>query len=158
MNKDSQPTAGAEPDHEENKLIAQRREKLALIRDQRQAFPNTFSRQDLAANLLAQYDALDAEQLAEKAVKTRVAGRIMRQRGPFTVIQDDSGQIQLYMNNKSFAEEQAAELKSLDLGDIIGVSGEIFKTQKGELTIRVSEFELLTKALRPLPDKHKGLT
>ncbi|GAB5498822.1 MAG: lysine--tRNA ligase [Pseudohongiellaceae bacterium] len=158
MDKDSHPTAGAEPDHEENKLIAQRREKLALIRDQRQAFPNTFSRQDLAANLLAQYAALDADQLAEKAVKTRVAGRIMRQRGPFTVIQDDSGQIQLYMNNKSFADEQAAELKSLDLGDIIGVSGEVFKTQKGELTIRVAEFELLTKALRPLPDKHKGLT
>jgi len=158
MNDKPEAMSDSEPDHEENKLIVQRREKLAAIRAQRQAFPNSFARQDWAADLLAEYDSLETEQLAEKAVQTRVAGRIMRQRGPFTVIQDDSGQIQLYMNNKSFPDERAAELKSLDLGDIIGVSGEVFKTQKGELTIRVADFQLLTKALRPLPDKHKGLT
>jgi len=79
-------------------------------------------------------------------------------RGPFTVIQDGSGQVQLYLNNKLFSEQQAEELKALDLGDIIGVEGEVFKTGKGELTIRVATFRLLSKSLRPLPDKHKGLT
>ena len=71
MNKDSQASPGSELDHEENKLIAQRREKLALIRDQRQAFPNTFKRQDLAADLLASYDSLAAEELAKQAVQTK---------------------------------------------------------------------------------------
>ncbi len=143
---------------EENRLVALRREKLAEIRDQRQAFPNDFERQHLAAELIDKFAEADAESLKETAYQAQVAGRIMRQRGPFTVIQDGSAQIQLYINNKSFPDALAAELKSLDLGDIIGVSGEVFKTQKGELSIRVAEFKLLTKALRPLPDKHKGLT
>ena len=82
----------------------------------------------------------------------------MRMRGPFVVIKDASGQIQLYMNNKSFSKDLALELKSLDLGDIIGVKGEVFKTGKDELTVRVAGFELLTKSLRPLPDKYRGLT
>lgn len=144
--------------HDENKLIALRRDKLDAIRQQRQAFPNDFERHSLAAELDERFAEQDAEALKEQAFVTSVAGRIVRQRGPFMVIQDVSGQIQLYMNNKSFPEAQAAELKALDLGDIIGVQGEIFKTQKGELTLRVSSFRLLTKSLRPLPDKYKGLT
>lgn len=158
QNSENQHAPSNEHAQEENRLIALRREKLAEIRRQRQAFPNDFQRQDSAADLIDQFDQASAEELKDKAVQVRVAGRIMRQRGPFTVIQDGSGQIQLYMNNKSFPEEQAAQLKALDLGDIIGVSGEVFKTQKGELSIRVAEFQLLTKSLRPLPDKHKGLT
>ena len=87
-----------------------------------------------------------------------VAGRIIRMRGPFIVIQDMTGQIQLYLNIKEFPEDQRAEIKSWDLGDIIGTQGHIFRTDKGELSIRVQEISLLTKSLRPLPDKHKGLT
>ena len=143
---------------EENRLIAQRRDKLTAIRSRRQAFPNDFDREHSAAELIEKYGNASAEELQAIAAQATVAGRIMRQRGPFTVIQDGSGQIQLYLNNKSFADEQAAELKGLDLGDIIGVSGEVFKTQKGELSIRVAQFRLLTKSLRPLPDKHHGLT
>lgn len=159
QSNDNQDTASAsELAHEENRLISQRRDKLAEIRKQRQAFPNDFERKQMAAELTAEFGDADADALKEKAIQATVAGRIMRQRGPFTVIQDGSGQIQLYMNNKSFPEEVTTELKSLDLGDIIGVTGEVFKTQKGELSIRVADFKLLTKSLRPLPDKHKGLT
>lgn len=144
--------------HDENRLIAQRREKLAAIREQGQAFPNDFLRSNEAGELHEHYGDSDAEALKEQAVQTRVAGRIIRQRGPFTVIQDGSGQIQLYMNNKSLPADQVDTLKSLDLGDIIGVTGEVFKTQKGELTVRAASVQLLTKSLRPLPDKYKGLT
>ena len=159
QSKDKQDTASAsELAQEENRLISQRRDKLAEIRKQRQAFPNDFERKHMAAELVAEFGDADADTLKEKAFQATVAGRILRQRGPFTVIQDGSGQIQLYINNKSFSEAVAAELKSLDLGDIVGVTGEVFKTQKGELSIRVAEFSLLTKSLRPLPDKHKGLT
>lgn len=144
--------------HDENKLIAQRREKLAAIRKQRVAFPNDFIRKNSADELISSFADKDKEELETLAVQAQVAGRIIRMRGPFTVIQDGSGQIQLYMNNKSFSDELAEQLKSLDLGDIIGIQGEVFKTGKGELTIRVASFQLLTKSLRPLPDKHKGLT
>ncbi len=143
---------------EENKLVALRREKLAAIREKRQAFPNDFERQNTSAELIADFEEKSAEELKELAHQTKVAGRIIRMRGPFVVIQDGYGQMQLYMNNKQFDDELAAELKGLDLGDIIGAEGEVFRTQKGELTVRVARFRLLTKSLRPLPDKHKGLT
>lgn len=155
MSEDNQQSNSAE---EENKLIAQRREKLAAVREKRQAFPNDFERQNTSIELIESFGEKDTEELASIAQQTKVAGRIVRMRGPFVVIQDGFGQIQLYMNNKQFNEELASELKGLDLGDIIGAVGEVFKTQKGELTVRVSEFRLLTKSLRPLPDKHKGLT
>ncbi len=146
------------PEEDENKLIASRREKLAAIRERRQAFPNDFKRQQNAAELIAAYGDKDGEALKELAATTSLAGRIIRMRGPFVVIQDGHDRMQLYMNNKSFGGELAEELKGLDLGDIIGVEGEVFKTQKGELTVRVSNFSLLTKSLRPLPDKYRGLT
>ncbi|MGB1401950.1 MAG: lysine--tRNA ligase [Pseudohongiellaceae bacterium] len=143
---------------DENKLIAQRREKLHQIRQRREAFPNDFDRTDLSENIHRDYGHQDAQELQAAARRVSVAGRIIRTRGPFVVLQDGYGQMQLYMNNKTFDEVQAAELKALDLGDIVGAEGELFKTQKGELTVRVSGFRLLTKALRPLPDKHKGLS
>ena len=142
----------------ENKLIAQRREKLDAIRSARQAFPNEFVRQHIAEDLHSLCGNKSQKELEKLALETTIAGRIMRMRGPFVVIKDASGQIQLYMNNKSFSKDLALELKSLDLGDIIGVKGEVFKTRKDELTVRVAEFELLTKSLRPLPDKYRGLT
>jgi len=143
---------------DENKLIAQRREKLHQIRQLREAFPNDFDRTDLSENIHREHGHKDAQEFQAAARRVSVAGRIIRTRGPFVVLQDGYGQIQLYMNNKTFDEVQAAELKALDLGDIVGAEGELFKTQKGELTVRVSGFRLLTKALRPLPDKHKGLS
>ena len=143
---------------DENKLIAQRREKLDAIRSVRQAFPNEFVRQHITEDLHSLCGDKSQTDLEKLALETTVAGRIVRMRGPFVVIKDASGQIQLYMNNKSFSKDLALELKSLDLGDIIGVKGEVFKTRKDELTVRVAEFELLTKSLRPLPDKYRGLT
>jgi lysyl-tRNA synthetase, class II len=143
---------------DENKLIAQRREKLADIRKRRVAFPNGFVKEDSAAALTEKFESKSKEELEAVAATAVIAGRIIRMRGPFIVLQDGSGQMQVYINNKSFSEEQGAEIKSFDLGDIVGVNGEMFKTGKGELTLRAAGFELLTKALRPLPDKHKGLT
>ena len=143
---------------DENKLIAQRREKLHQIRQLREAFPNDFDRTDQSEQIHRAHGRKDVQELQAEARRVSVAGRIIRARGPFVVIQDGYGQLQLYMNNKTFDEVQAAELKALDLGDIVGAKGELFKTQRGELTVRVSEFRLLTKALRPLPDKHRGLS
>ncbi|MDP6415121.1 MAG: amino acid--tRNA ligase-related protein, partial [Gammaproteobacteria bacterium] len=145
-------------EHGENKLIALRRDKLREIRSRRQAFPNHFQRLDTAADLHNEFGEKDKSELETLARQTSVAGRIVRMRGLFVVIQDGSGQQQLYMNNKSFTDDLADELKSLDLGDIIGAEGEVFKTGKGELTVRVSNFLLLSKSLRPLPDKYRGLT
>ena len=143
---------------DENKLIAQRREKLHQIRQLREAFPNDFERTDQSEKIHRAHGHKDVQELQAETRRVSVAGRIIRARGPFVVIQDGYGQLQLYMNNKTFDEVQAAELKALDLGDIVGAKGELFKTQRGELTVRVSEFRLLTKALRPLPDKHRGLS
>lgn len=143
---------------DENKLIAQRREKLHQIRQLREAFPNDFDRTDQSEQIHRAHGCKDVQELQAEARRVSVAGRIIRARGPFVVIQDGYGQLQLYMNNKTFDEVQAAEPKALDLGDIVGAKGELFKTQRGELTVRVSEFRLLTKALRPLPDKHRGLS
>ena len=143
---------------DENKLIAQRREKLHQIRQLREAFPNDFDRTDQSEQIHRAHGCKDVQELQAEARRVSVAGRIIRASGPFVVIQDGYGQLQLYMNNKTFDEQQATELKALDLGDIVGAKGELFKTQRGELTVRVSEFRLLTKALRPLPDKHRGLS
>lgn len=147
---------GAEP-HDENKLIAQRREKLQALRAQGVAFPNDFRRDAQAAELHARYAEATKEILEASQPPARVAGRLIRMRGPFMVIQDGSGQIQLYLNHKEYSETQNALNKSLDLGDIIGVSGRVFRTGKGELTVWASELRLLTKSLRPLPDKYHGL-
>ena len=88
----------------------------------------TLRQRRVQKKLIAQYDAKDKEALASEAVQVSVAGRIIRMRGPFTVIQDGAAQMQLYMNNKSLPEELVEEFKALDLGDIIGLEGELFKT------------------------------
>ncbi|MEQ8956178.1 MAG: lysine--tRNA ligase [Gammaproteobacteria bacterium] len=151
-------TDTAEQDHQdENKLIALRREKLDAIRLKRHPFPNDFRREDRAAELIDAYESKSKEELESLAITATVAGRVVRMRGPFTVIQDGDSMLQLYMSNKTLSEDLAEELRHLDLGDIIGASGVMFKTGKDELTLRVNDFRLLTKALRPLPDKHKGL-
>ena len=147
-----------EKQEDENNLIAQRREKLSSIRMKREAFPNAFKKESKAVELVSAYSGKEKIELEELTVQAKVAGRIIRMRGPFVVISDEGTQIQLYMNRKLYSEAMAEELKSLDLGDIIGVKGQVFKTNQDELTVRVEEFELLTKSLRPLPDKYKGLT
>jgi lysyl-tRNA synthetase class 2 len=144
--------------NDENKLIAQRREKLQEIRQKRPAFPNDFRRSAYAHNLHDEFDEISNEEIEAAAKVVSVAGRVIRIRGPFMVLLDGSGQIQLYLNFKQFDEMHLAEIKSWDLGDIVAATGELFKTGKGELSVRVSEIRLLTKSLRPLPDKHKGLT
>ncbi|MGV3590902.1 MAG: lysine--tRNA ligase [Gammaproteobacteria bacterium] len=153
----SEQQQGATEHHDENKLIAQRREKLQALRGQGVAFPNDFRRDALAADLHAHYADATKESLEASQPAARVAGRLIRMRGPFMVLQDGSGQIQLYLNHKEYSEAQNALNKSLDLGDIVGVSGHVFRTGKGELTVWAKELRLLTKSLRPLPDKYHGL-
>ncbi|HGO5854762.1 TPA: lysine--tRNA ligase [Mannheimia haemolytica] len=140
-----------------------RREKLNKIREQGNAFPNTFRRDALAKDLHAQYDAVEGEALKEQNIQVKVAGRIMLKRvmgkASFFTIQDVSGAIQLYVARDNLSDSVYEEKVSLwDLGDIVGVEGTLFKTKTGELTVRCSEVQLLTKSLRPLPDKHHGLT
>jgi lysyl-tRNA synthetase, class II len=142
---------------EENKLIALRRQKLAHIREQGQAFPNAFRRNYFAAELQEKYAAKTKEELEALALHVSVAGRIMLDRGAFIVIEDVSDRIQLYINRKALPEDKLKEIKSWDIGDIIGVSGLLHKSGKGDLYVDIANVELLTKSLRPLPEKHKGL-
>ncbi|MES2624262.1 MAG: lysine--tRNA ligase [Pseudomonadota bacterium] len=148
---------GAEHVQDENKLIAQRREKLHALRAQCNPFPNDFRRDALVDALHGKFAEATKEELEAAQNPVKVAGRLIRMRGPFMVIQDGSGQIQLYLNHKEYNEAQTAVNKGLDLGDIIGIVGHVFRTGKGELTVWAHELRLLTKALRPLPDKYHGL-
>lgn len=139
-----------------------RREKLAALRKKGNAFPNTFRRDALAQDLHQQYDEVDGEALKEQSVEVKVAGRIMTRRimgkATFVTLQDMSGRIQLYIARDNLPEGvYADDVGNWDLGDIVGVKGTLFKTKTNELTVRASEVQLLTKALRPLPDKFHGL-
>jgi len=149
---------------DENKLIAQRREKLAQIRERGIAFPNDFRRNVVAGELHAEYGEKSAEQLEELAVRVRVAGRMMSRRvmgkASFSHLQDMSGKIQLFIQRDSLPEGfyNNTYKKEWDVGDIIGAEGQLFKTKTGELSVRCDELTLLTKSLRPLPEKFHGLT
>ncbi len=143
--------------HEENKLIAERRGKLQQLRQTRNAFPNDFRRTAEAAHLQREYGESSREELEQAGRCYSVAGRLVRDRGAFLVIQDGSGQIQLYINRKVLDAEALDEIKRWDLGDIVGARGPIHKSGKGELYINMEEARLLTKSLRPLPDKYHGL-
>ena len=138
---------------DENKLIAERRAKLSDLREQSDsAFPNDFRPAHKAGKLQAEHGEQSKEELEVLAVEVSVAGRIIRNRGAFMVIQDSSGTIQLYVT-----KEARAFAKSLDLGDIVGVTGALHKSGKGDLYVQMDDYQLLTKALRPLPDKFHGL-
>lgn len=149
------------PEVDENKLIAERRQKLNAIRESGQAFPNDFRRENMAADLHAAHDEAEKEALAELSVSVSVAGRLMGKRimgkASFAQIQDSSGQIQLYVMRDGLAGENYADFKTWDIGDIVGADGELFKTKTGELSVRVSNIRLLTKSLRPLPEKYHGI-
>ena len=142
---------------EENKLIAERRGKLTQLRGKRNAFPNDFRRTAMAGHLQREYGESGKEELEQANREYAVAGRLIRNRGAFLLIQDDSDQIQLYVDRKGLDEEALEEIKGWDLGDIVAASGPIHKSGKGDLYINMREARLLTKALRPLPDKYHGL-
>ncbi|MGM0614906.1 MAG: lysine--tRNA ligase [Pseudomonadota bacterium] len=147
----------------ENHLIAERRTKLAVRRERaaeqgKSAFPNDFRRDSLTLELQQAYGDKDKAALEALDQHASVAGRVMRQRGPFVVIQDVAGQIQLYVDKKGLPAEVLEDIKSWDIGDIVAAHGPVHKSGKGDLYVMMKEAQLLTKSLRPLPDKFHGLT
>ena len=147
---------------DENQIVAERRAKLAALREAGIAFPNDFDRKNLAAELHAGYAELENEQLREQSIEVTVAGRMMLKRvmgkASFATLQDMSGRIQLYIANDIAGTQAHEAFKHYDLGDILGAKGRLFKTRTGELSVEVTEIRLLAKALRPLPEKFHGLT
>jgi lysyl-tRNA synthetase class 2 len=161
-NKNQQTPSSNEADQalsleDENKLIAQRRQKLEAIREKGQAFPNDFRRSVFAAQLQNEHGETSKEELEGLNLEVSVAGRVMLNRGAFLVIEDVSNRIQLYVNRKVLDEEKLKEIKAWDIGDIVGASGLLHKSGKGDLYVNMTKAQLLTKSLRPLPEKHKGL-
>ncbi len=146
----------------DNQIIAERRQKLAALREEGIAFPNDFDRTHHAGQLHAAYDEKTNEELESSLIEVSVAGRMMLKRvmgkAAFATIQDTSGQIQLFVSVDGVGVDKLEAFKHWDLGDILGAKGALFKTRTGELSIKVTELRLLTKALRPMPDKHHGLT
>jgi lysyl-tRNA synthetase class 2 len=147
---------------DENKLIALRREKLAELRQTGLAFPNDFRRDAVAAELHARYGEETAEALEEIAASVKLAGRLMGKRimgkASFAHIQDMSGRIQIFLQRDALAEGVYEDFKGWDIGDVIGVEGTVFRTKTGELSVKATGIRLLTKSLRPLPEKFHGLT
>lgn len=145
--------------HEENHIIAERKQKLADLQEKRGiAFPNDFRVTDKAGDLQAEYGELEKEAIAEKNVKVAVAGRVMRRGGPFVGLRDVSGSIQFYVPKP--LQKESDDWKLLDIGDVVGVTGTLAKSGKGELYVNIEsleDFRILTKSLRPLPDKFHGL-
>ncbi|WP_294912401.1 lysine--tRNA ligase [Tatumella sp. UBA2305] len=152
----------ADDSQELNNELKSRREKLAALRQNGVAFPNDFRRDTLSDKLHKQFDDKDSEQLEDLGIEVSVAGRMMTRRimgkASFVTLQDNGGRIQLYVSRDDLPEGYYNEqFKKWDLGDILGARGKLFKTKTGELSIHCSELRLLTKALRPLPDKFHGL-
>ncbi|HEX7638751.1 MAG TPA: lysine--tRNA ligase [Burkholderiaceae bacterium] len=149
------------PPHDENKLIAERREKLAAIRARGVAFPNDFKPKDRALDLAHRYGKCTNDELEPKAIQVSVAGRMMLKRtmgkAAFCTLQDATGRIQLRVAIDQVGEELYGQFKHWDLGDILGAEGTLFVTKTGELTVLVKTLRLLTKSLRPLPDKFHGM-
>ena len=143
---------------EENKLIALRKEKLAEARAKGKVFPNDFRRDNYCENLQKQFAEATKEELEAKQISVKVAGRIMLNRGAFMVLQDMTGRLQVYVDRKILSAETLAEIKTWDLGDIISAEGTLARSGKGDLYVNLENVRLLTKSLRPLPDKHHGLT
>ena len=146
-------------EQDENNLFEVRKEKLKKLREQGRDYPNSFRRNELAKELIKKYSDLSKDDLENSSISVKVAGRIMLRRlmgkASFTTIQDMSAQIQLYLREDTLSNYD--DFKTWDIGDIIGVEGELFKTNTGELSIKVTEAILLTKSLKPLPEKHQGL-
>ena len=148
--------------YSDNNIISERREKLAQLRQQGVAFPNDFQRTHHAATLHQHFDNEDSATLTTAALSVNVAGRMMLKRvmgrASFATLQDGSGRIQLYLSDEHCGAAQHNAFKHWDIGDIVGASGLLFKTKTGELSVQVHHLRLLSKALRPLPEKFHGLT
>ncbi|MBN8798163.1 MAG: lysine--tRNA ligase, partial [Stenotrophomonas nitritireducens] len=161
-------TPAQQPPADENSLIAERRAKLTALRGQGIAYPNDFRRQHFAGALLEEFDGKDgekkeqwsAEALEASGRTVKMAGRLMAKRimgkASFAQIQDESGRIQLFLQATALDEAYAA-FKGWDVGDIIAVEGGLTRTKTGELSVKATALRLLTKSLRPLPDKWHGL-
>ncbi|MFA5520185.1 MAG: lysine--tRNA ligase [Castellaniella sp.] len=153
------PAAAGNPD--ENRLIAERREKLQRLRAAGPVYPNDFRPADKAARLHEVHGEEEKEALEARKVTARVAGRMMLKRvmgkASFATLQDQSGRIQIHLDRAVLGADAYQAFRTWDIGDILGVEGEVFKTNRGELTIRAQHIHLLSKALRPLPDKFHGL-
>ena len=153
---------GQKSPQDTNQIIAERRAKLAALRETGIAFPNDFRRNHLASDLHKKYGDQSNDTLEKDPISVEVAGRMILKRvmgkASFATIQDMSGHIQLYITNDITGESVHAAFKHFDLGDILGVHGTLFITKSGELTVRVKNLRLLTKSLRPLPEKFHGLT
>ena len=148
---------------DENKLITQRREKLQQLREDGNAFPNDFRRNTMAGELHAEYDEKSDEELEALGLRVSLAGRMMSRRvmgkASFAHLQDMSGRMQLFVQRDSLEEGlYNQQFKKWDIGDIIGAEGQLFKTKTGELSVKVDKLQLLTKSLRPLPEKFHGLS
>jgi lysyl-tRNA synthetase class 2 len=147
---------------DENHIIAERREKLNNIRKKANAYPNSFKPQNSAVKIHSQYDGLNHDELLTQAIHVSVAGRMMLKRimgkASFATLQDGQSKIQIYISREKVGEETYDNFKHYDIGDILGVSGKLFKTKTGELTIDIITIELVSKCLRPLPEKFHGLT
>ncbi|MBD2785211.1 lysine--tRNA ligase [Xenorhabdus sp. DI] len=158
----SQQQQGAEQAPDLNNELKTRREKLAALRSNGIAFPNDFRRENISEDLHAKYDDKTKEELEALDIEVSVAGRMMTRRimgkASFATLQDMGGRIQIYVSRDDLPEGiYNTQFKKWDLGDILGARGKLFKTQTGELSIHCTELHLLTKALRPLPDKFHGL-
>ena len=151
-----------EIEQDENRLIALRREKLNELRKEGNAFPNDFRRNVLNAELAAEYAETDSDILKASTRRVKIAGRLMTKRvmgkASFATIRDMSGDMQLYVKRDDLGEGVYPAFKRWDLGDIIAAEGTMFRTQKGELSVAVDDIRLLTKSLRPLPEKFHGLS
>jgi len=157
-------TTDTQPVVDENKLIAERREKLTALRGQGIAFPNDFKVDSFTGDLQAEYadrDAFPAEAIEALARRVKVAGRIVLKRVQgkvsFAQIQDMSGRIQLFIHQGTVGEATYEAFKGWDMGDIVGAEGVLMRTKTGELSVKADALRLLTKSLRPLPDKHHGM-
>lgn len=154
-------TESQTPQHDENHLIAERRQKLAAMREKGVAFPNDFVPKDRAQALHTAYGAQEQAPLAEAAHPASVAGRMMLKRvmgkASFATLQDSTGRIQIYLDRNTLGEETYDSFKQWDIGDIIAVEGTVFKTNKGELSVHATQARVLAKSLRPLPDKFHGI-
>ena len=150
---------GALPD--DNQIIAERRAKLTALRAVGIAFPNDFERRDMAGDLQLRYAETGADELVAAPVLVQFAGRMVLKRvmgkASFATLQDMSGRLQIYVSNDKTGEAVHQAFKHWDLGDILGVNGVLFRTKTGELTVEARSVRLLTKALRPLPEKFHGL-
>ncbi|HJV07068.1 MAG TPA: lysine--tRNA ligase [Chromobacteriaceae bacterium] len=150
------------PSQDENQIMAERRLKLKNIREKGIAFPNDFKRTHFAKKLQEAHAGKEREQLEEEKIEVAVVGRMMLKRvmgkASFATLQDGSGRIQAFISNDGVGIDQHAEFKRFDMGDIVAVRGALFKTKTGELTVHATEVRLLSKSLRPLPEKFHGLT